>query len=250
MRSLLVAPVFWLLLARAALADPAGSVVGVSGDCAVESGGKRTALALGATLQVGDTVDVGADARLKLRMADGSILSVASGTKMTVTAYSVNAAGQRQGATLSMPQGLLHAVVAPVDPPAKFEVDTAVGTAAVRSTDWLIEATATSEEVSVLTGAVAVTSKATGHSILVPPNRGTRVESGRDPSPPHFVSREAFGRLLGRTAERPHGMPRRRPEPGRRPEWHRWHQGGGWRPYYRPHYWSAPYRHRWWPGER
>ena len=79
-------------------------------------------------------------AKLKLRMADGSIISVASGTQMTIRAYAVDAAGQRQDATLSLGQGLLRAVVAPVTGPAKFEVDTAVGTAAVRSTDWFVEA--------------------------------------------------------------------------------------------------------------
>ena len=73
-------------------------------------------------------------------MADGSIISVAAGTQMTIRAYAVDAAGQRQNATLSLGQGLLRAVVAPVTGPARFEVDTAVGTAAVRSTDWFVEA--------------------------------------------------------------------------------------------------------------
>ena len=48
--------------------------------------------------------------------------------------------GSAQKPHLSLGQGLLRAVVAPVERPAKFEVETAVGTAAVRSTDWFVEA--------------------------------------------------------------------------------------------------------------
>jgi hypothetical protein len=224
MRSVFGAVLLLLLSAGAAVAGPAATVVGVSGGCVVESGGSKTALALGAAVQVGDTVEVGVDGRLKLRMADGSIVSFAAGTRMTVTAYSVNGAGQRQEGQLSLARGLLHSIVTPSEPPAKFEVDTAVGSAAVRSTDWLIEATATSERVAVQSGNVVVTSAATRRSVVVPAQRTTQVQRGRDPLPPRRLSRAGFAHLLGRTELRPHrAAPRRQPEhyrSGRPPERH------------------------------
>jgi hypothetical protein len=215
--SAVLGPVLLFWFTAAASADPAGMVVGVSGGCFVESAGARSALQLGTGVQIGDTIAVAADAKLKLRMADGSILAIGSGTRMTVTAYGVTPGGQRQNAQLSMPQGLLHAIVAPTQAPAKFEVNTAVGAAAVRSTDWLIEATANDQQVSVLSGSVLVTSGATRHSVLVPAHQTTRVERGRDPLAPRPLSRAAFNRILGRTELRrePHAERPAARHPGR-----------------------------------
>lgn len=189
-------------LTASASAAPAGTVVGVSGACFVERAGSRSSLQLGAAVEAADTIDVAADGKLKLRMADGSIVAVAPGTHMALSAYAIAPDGQRQNVQISLPQGLLHAIVAPTRAPAKFEVDTAVGAAAVRSTDWLIEAAANDQQVSVLSGSVVVTSSATGHSVVVPAHATTRVERGRDPLPPHPLTRAAMQRLLGRTEMR------------------------------------------------
>ncbi len=150
-------------------------------------------------MQVGDTVDVPADGKMKLRMVDGSVVSVASGTRMTVAAFTVDAAGQRQDAHLSLAQGLLRAVVAPVERPANFEVDTAVGTAAVRSTDWFVEASATAMQVGVLTGSVEMTSAATKRRETIPARWGARLEAGRDPVPPRLWSQAEFAAVIART---------------------------------------------------
>jgi hypothetical protein len=188
-----------LLLGRTAMAQSAGTVIGISGDCFVLSGGSRAALGLGQPVQVGDILEVAAAAKLKLRMADGSIVSLASGTRTTIRAYAVDAAGQRQDATLSLGQGLLRAIVAPVTGPARFEVNTAVGTAAVRSTDWFVEASPASMQVGVLSGTIMMTSDATGASITIPARWGARLEAGRDPVPPRVWSQAEFDAVIART---------------------------------------------------
>jgi hypothetical protein len=188
-----------LLSGRASMAQSAGTVIGISGDCFIVRGGGRAALGLGQPVQVGDILDVAASAKLKLRMTDGSIISVASGTQMTIRAYAVDAAGQRQDATLSLGQGLLRAVVAPVTEPAKFEVDTAVGTAAVRSTDWFVEASPAAMQVGVLSGTIAMTSNATGQGVIIPARWGARLEAGRDPVPPRVWSQAEFDAVMART---------------------------------------------------
>jgi hypothetical protein len=139
LRHPLFAVALLLLSAGLALAAPAGAVVGLFGACFVDSGGSRSAAKIGQPVQVGDTIEVPADGKMKLRMADGSVISVAASTRMTIDAYGVDSAGLRQDGRLSLAQGLLRAVVAPVERPASFEIDTAVGTAAVRSTDWFVE---------------------------------------------------------------------------------------------------------------
>jgi hypothetical protein len=182
-----------------ALAAPAGTVVGLSGQCFVESGGARAPLRLGQAVQVSDTVEVPAGGKLKLRMTDGSVVSVSEGSRMTVSAYAVNPAGQRENAHLSLGQGLVRAVVAPVERPASFEVETAVGTAAVRSTDWFVEASGSGMQVGVLTGSVDMVSRATRRGVLIPARWGGRLEAGRDPVPPRVWSQAEFDAVIART---------------------------------------------------
>ncbi len=198
LRGVLVAGAL-LLCAGVALAAPAGTVVGLLGACFVESGGARSALQLGQSIQVGDTVDVPASGKLKLRMGDGSVMSLASGTRMAIAGYAVDSAGQRQTARLSLAQGLLRAVVAPVERPANFEVDTAVGTAAVRSTDWFVEGSASSMQVGVLSGSVDMTSAATKRRETIPARWGARLEAGRDPVPARVWSKAEFDAVIART---------------------------------------------------
>jgi hypothetical protein len=199
LRHSLVAASLLLLSAGVALAAPAGTVVGLFGACFVESGGSRAAAKIGQPVQVGDTIEVPAEGKMKLRMADGSVISVAAGTRMTIAAYGVDGAGQRQEARLSLAQGLLRAVVAPVERPASFEVDTAVGTAAVRSTDWFVEVSGNAMQIGVLTGSVDMMSAATKRGETIPARWGARLEAGRDPVPPRVWSPAEFAAVIART---------------------------------------------------
>ncbi len=224
LRHALIGGALLIVSAAVALAAPAGTVVGLSGGCVVESAGARSQAKMGQPVQVGDTLDVPADGKLKLRMADGSVVSVASGTRMTIAAYVVDGAGQRQEARLSLPQGLLRAVVAPVERPASFEVTTAVGTAAARSTDWFVEAFPNAMQVGVLSGSVEMTSTATSRGVMIPARWGARLEgpdsppsapmpggvrgafnnaprqaAGRDPVPPRVWGQAEFAGVIART---------------------------------------------------
>jgi ferric-dicitrate binding protein FerR (iron transport regulator) len=102
---------------------------------------------------------------------------------LTITDYRVGNGGQSRDATLSLGEGLLRAAVSALNGPPHFEVDTATGVAAVRSTDWFIEAQPGSTKVGVLEGRVSLKSVATGKEIVIPAHWGARVEAGRDPVP-------------------------------------------------------------------
>jgi len=204
----------------------AGSVVGLSGQITLERGGQRYSLRMGEPVYVDDTVQVPGDAKLKLRMSDGSILSLAPGTVMRIDAYVVDGSGRRQAAGLSLGQGLLRSVTAPVDRPASFEVNTAVGTASVRSTDWFVDAVPSSEQVSVLTGSVSLASRTTGRAATIPAGWGTRLDAGRDPEPPRVWTPAEFAELIARTE----GGASPAPPPG--PGYYPYPPGGS--PYYPP----------------
>ena len=184
----------------AASAEPqAGEVLALSGQCSGEVGGSRKLLKLGDAVQVGETVDVAAGAKLKLRMSDGSIIAIASESRLTITDYRVGNGGESRDAILSLGAGLVRAVVSALKGSPHFEVDTATSVAAVRSTDWFIEARPGSTQVGVLEGSVSLKSAATGREIVIPSRWGARVEAGRDPVPARVWTRAEFDDFIGRT---------------------------------------------------
>src|SRR3954451_10279443 len=118
--------IFGLMLwADAAAATPAGTVVGVSGSC-TDNG---RALSRGDAVQIGDRVDVPAGGNLRLQLADGSMVSVAPDSSMTIAAYSVDGSGRN--VRLSLARGALRAQITSLMGPSTFEVSTPGGLASV-----------------------------------------------------------------------------------------------------------------------
>jgi len=198
--ALVIAAMLAFLPMRAAWpAVQAGEVLAESGQCFLESGGQRSALKIGDAVHVGDKVEVPDGARLKLRMSDGSVLSAASGTTMTISGYDVDSAAQRRDARLSLASGLLRAVVSSFGGTSHFEVDTATGVAAVRSTDWFIEAFPTATQVGVLSGVVSLSRIGSTRAEDIPARWGARVEAGRAPVPPRVWTHAEFESVIDRT---------------------------------------------------
>ncbi|MBV8574663.1 MAG: FecR domain-containing protein [Acetobacteraceae bacterium] len=194
--SMLFAIFSLMLWADAASAiTPAGTVDAVSGSCTAH----RRVLKRNDAVQVGDTVDVPAGGKLKLRMADGSVISVAPDSNMTVATYDIGSAGRH--AKLSLTWGLLRAVVVAVGGPSTFEVSTTVGTASVRSADadWFIEAKPGSVRVGVEAGTIELTSAATGRSVKIPANWGGSQMAGREPALPRPWPRDELDENKART---------------------------------------------------
>src|SRR6516165_1523960 len=81
-----------VLWAYAAAAMPAGTVIGVNGSCTDHG----RVLNRGDAVQIGDTLNVPASANLKLQMADGSVISVASDSSISVTSYSIDRSEERR----------------------------------------------------------------------------------------------------------------------------------------------------------
>jgi hypothetical protein len=185
---------------EAAPVEPqAGEVLALFGQCSGEIGGGRKPLKLGDAVHVGETLEVATGAKLKLQMNDGSIIAIASGGRLTIAAYRIGNDGESRDATLSLGTGLLRAVVSTLKGSPHFEVDTATGVAAVRSTDWFIEALPGSTQVGVLEGRVSLKSVATGKEIVIPARWGARVESGRDPVPARVWTGAEFDNFIRRT---------------------------------------------------
>jgi hypothetical protein len=181
-----------MLWAGAAAATPAGTVVVVSGSCT----DRGRVLKRGDAVQISDTVDVPAGGNLTLQMADRSVISVASGSSMTVASYNIGGSGRH--VKLLLTQGVLRAQVTLVTGPSTFAVSTAVGTASVDSdsADWFIKAQAGSAQVGVLAGTVDLTSTVTGQSVSIPAHWGTSLETGRAPVLPRVWTQMEFDAVI------------------------------------------------------
>jgi hypothetical protein len=193
-----IAALMVVALVSAASAQSVGEVLAMGGQCFVEAAGQRTPLKIGDAVHVGDAVDVPQGAKLKLRMADGSVIAAAAGSHLTIDQYKLGGADKRD-AKLDLANGLIRAVVAAVGEPQHFEVSTATGVAAVRSTDWFIEAKPGSAQVGVLEGAVGFSSVATGKAVRIPARWGSRIEAGMDPVPARVWSDAEFDAVIART---------------------------------------------------
>jgi len=189
-----------LLLRQPAVAETCGEVLALSGSALIETNGQQRQAALGDPVQVGDTINVSQDARLRLRMGDGSIVTLAPGTQMTVGKYDVDGGGIRHDAELTMAAGLLHAVVSAGGGVPNFEVKTATGVAAVRGTDWYVDSQGNRTQVYVVTGEVSLTDPAGHGPVMIPPMSASAVGNGEQPAPIRAVTQLELQTLAARTA--------------------------------------------------
>jgi len=181
---LAIIAVLSLGLAGAAWADDAGQVLSFNGDCFLNSGGQRATLAIGASVHVGDSIDVPEKSKLQLHMADGSVLGLGPGTHLSIDGYTVSTNREQRDVRLGLDAGLLHATVAKMTQPSNFEVDTALAIASTRSTDWLIEASPDRTWVAVVEGQVSFAAHEKGGPPINPVMVSAGDESEVDAPPP------------------------------------------------------------------
>ena len=192
---IIVALVLWH---GAASAQTAGAVLALRGDAAREAGGTHQPLKVQDAVAVGDTLAVGAGGKLKVRLVDGSVLSLAENTRLTIDAAMVQ--GDRRDVGMTLADGLLRAVVSKMGPDSRFEVGSATAVAAARSTDWFVEVTADRMRVGVLEGVVALAGRASAKSVEVKRREGARVDGAAEPTAPKLWSKAEFDEYRRRTA--------------------------------------------------
>jgi hypothetical protein len=189
----------WSVPAQAAEGAVAGTVLAERAVCFLLDGAQKRALKPGDPVAVGDTVSVPLGAKIKLQMIDGSVIAAGSGSTLTIQGYDVDKTSGQRDAVMALAGGLLRSVVAKATQPSTFEVTTATGVAAVRSTDWFVEATPTNTRVGVLKGVVILTSGATKRAMRIPARWGSHVLAGKDPVPARKWTAAEFADVIRRT---------------------------------------------------
>jgi hypothetical protein len=180
-----------LLLALASSAAPAlaadeivGSVLAVRGVVFADVQGAPEPLAVNAPVRAGVAI-VSHDGKAKIALHDGSVISIGENARVRIDAH--DGAARKAKTKLALIAGALRLFVSKASTDGSFEVESETAIAAVRGTDWIVDATRDHTAVAVLSGRVAVTGReaAAGSTVLLTaPGEGTDVRRGTAPTPP------------------------------------------------------------------
>lgn len=175
-----------LLGASALAAESIGVVAAAAGPAVVHrlDGGSTEPLAAGMPVFEGDRVVTGPGARLRLALADDTMLHIGSDTDLTLTEFAVDERGVLKG-LLTMPAGIVRVIVDRLLPGAGFQLQAETAVTSVRGTDWITHADRRATAVVTLSGAVTVasTDAALGAPVVLTAGEGTTVPAGAPPQP-------------------------------------------------------------------
>ncbi len=176
-----------------------GKVLAVRGDVVALAGRERTALAVDMPLRSSHVI-VAATGKARIELVDGTLLSVGENSRMRIA--QVAPPGTTPATRVELISGALRLLVVKATPAARFEVETETAIAAVRGTDWIVEAMPANTGVVVLTGSVDVTSRTPARTTvrLDRSEAGTDVPRGGAPTPPARWGAPRLSALLARTS--------------------------------------------------
>lgn len=138
-----------LIVFTSSLLAAEGRVTFLSGSAELKSGGKNSALKLGAALKDGDTVVTGDKARLGIQMSDGASFFVSQKTTLEI----------RPGSNYYQADGTVSMIFRKEGKQAsgKWAIKTPVVTAGVRGTAFVVESGKASTRLVLFTGKVIMT---------------------------------------------------------------------------------------------
>ncbi len=194
-----LAAIFCLWAGGARSADIViGSVIALRGDVSLEAGTEHRALALRDPVRLADTIVSGAG-KAKIALNDGSIISIGENSRLVLQEYrSVTNAMRTR---LHLIEGVLRLFVNRAIAGGQFEIESETAVAAVRGTDFLIDAKAETTGVAVIDGIVMVSGRgpqAQSSVLLEKPGEGVDVPRGGPPGPVRPWSAQRFGTTLAR----------------------------------------------------
>ena len=169
---------------------------------AVHADGSRRALARGAEVQAGETIDTGGG-RTQLRFSDGGMVSLQPQTLFRIDAYEFKGeAGGGEKGFFSLLKGAMRTITGAIGKSDRkaYRLDTAVATIGIRGTEYAV-AYGNSITVTTNSGLIEVCNNA---GCLL-------VEAGQSAYVPDSFTAPTFTR---RSALDPLGQPTRAPQPG------------------------------------
>ncbi len=144
-----------LLASQAFAAGFVAQAVKTRGDIRITRDGSDMSCSMGTAIQLGDVITTGADARLRLRFVDGSILTLGEKTKFSIDLFAVDATNKSRTVVLTVLEGIVNAAAAKSgESKFDYQIKTAAGYSAVRGTKWIVGFQQALMSVYVLNGTV------------------------------------------------------------------------------------------------
>lgn len=182
---LLLFALLWSAPISARAADAIGSVSALVGQAQVTSRGTAgaRALAVGTEVFEGDRIQTAADAKLRLSLDDGSVLTLGAATDLDLGRFQYTPQQAARSVLLEVPRGIIRILVELLVAHSTFEVRTHTAVASVRGTDWIAEAGPGATAIVALGGRVGVRSAdpAQAGEVVLFTGEGTTVEAGAPP---------------------------------------------------------------------
>jgi hypothetical protein len=194
----------WAGSAGAQTAAAIGSVTALIGQAQVTHEGAAAArpLAPGANVFENDRIRTAADAKLRLDMADGSVLTLGAATELNLSRFHYAPEAAARNVLLEVPRGIIRVLVNLLVANSTFDLQTHTAVASVRGTDWIAEAQPDATAIVGLAGRVAVRSDeaAIGGAVVLLPGDGTTVRAEQPPSAPTQWGAARKNSFIERTA--------------------------------------------------
>jgi len=177
-------------LSRADEGAATGFVAAAKGEAFVVRGEERQPARVGLEVRVGDVLETGRKARLKVLLTDDSVLSLGGETRLMVEQHLFEP-GRARATNLKLMGGRARALVQQVvgGSRAKFEISTGTAVAGVRGTEFVVEKGEGGERVVTLSGSVEWQA-AGGQPVLVAAGEGSGLEGGRVGQPTALAAAE------------------------------------------------------------
>jgi hypothetical protein len=183
LRATLAMLTFAGIIRPSAAQDAVAEVVRARGQVSKTDGTEKTPLAAGSPVGVGDTIVTADGAKVDLRFADGSLLTVGPSSQVKISQYAPAADGGE--ALMSLLSGILKLIVNDGAHWRRFAVESETAVASVRGTEWLVDAGAGTTAVFVLRGSVEVAGRGTQPGMVtLGPGQGTDVRQSAPPTIP------------------------------------------------------------------
>jgi hypothetical protein len=198
----LVLALLWAGSAPAA--EPIGSVSALVGEAQVTGQGETRArpLAVGTEVFEGDRIRTAADAKLRLHLADDSVLTLGAATDLDLSRFHYAPEQAARHALLELPRGILRVLVQLLVANSVFEVQSSTAVASVRGTEWIAEAQPDATAIVALAGRVAVRNAdpAQAGEVVLLPGEGTTVPAGAPPEAVHTWGAARKDAFIARTS--------------------------------------------------
>jgi len=161
-------------------------------------------LAIGNSVDVGDTIRTGRRSRVQLKFIDGSVLNIGSLTKIKVGEYSYDAESKVRKSNIRALRGTVRAAVSKAeDNSSYFRIETPGAVAAVRGTEWTVQVVSPSKSNFYgHSGRVKITNKSDPSKVrYLTVNKFIQVTGNKPPTAPRDMTAGEIKSMKQRTQQ-------------------------------------------------